>query len=226
MTWVKSSLIFSVLVLSLFLGDYLKPTLQPKDPKDRVNFEELIPKEFGEWRVIEGQLMVIADPEVEGVLNRIYSQTVSRTYVDAQGNRVMLSLAYGESQSDSMQIHKPEVCYPAQGFVVLENKKSYLNTGFNLVPVRKLTTTLGNRKEFVLYWILVGDQVVGGGLERKIQQLSYGLKGVIPAGLLFRVSLIGDDEVIAFSEQERFVLDLLNALDKKMVHHLVGKFSN
>lgn len=226
MTWIKSSFIFGALALALFLGDYLKPTLQPKNIEDRVDFEEIIPKSFADWKMVEDQLMVIADPEVDSVLNRIYSQTVSRTYVNSSGIRVMLSLAYGESQTDSLQVHKPEVCYPAQGFVVLKNKKSYLNLGKTIIPVRKLTTTLGNRKEFVLYWIRVGDKIVDGGLDRKLQQLSYGFQGIIPDGLLFRVSLIGDDELSAFSEQEKFVSELLHSMDKNMVYYVAGKLEH
>ena len=30
----------------------------------------------------------------------------------------MLMIAYGESQSDRLQLHHPEVCYTAQGFRV------------------------------------------------------------------------------------------------------------
>ncbi len=222
MSWLKSSLIFSALVLSLFLSDYLKPTLQPKDPENRVDFEELIPKEFGDWKMVEDQLMVIADPELEGKLAKIYSQNISRTYVNSKGNRVMLSLAYGDNQADSMQVHKPEVCYPAQGFAVLSNKKTYIDTGFNIIPARFLDTILGSRNEFVLYWILVGDKVVDGGLDRKLQQLSYGLKGIIPDGLLFRVSTIGTENTIEFSVQMDFILDLLQSLSSDNRGLIIG----
>ncbi len=222
MTWIKSSLIFSVLVLALFLSDYLKPVLQPKDPENHVNFEQLIPKEFGDWKVVEDQLMVIADPELEGKLAKIYSQNISRTYVNAQGQQVMLSLAYGEDQSDSMSVHKPEVCYPAQGFVVASNKKTYIDTGFNIIPARKLSTALGNRNEFVLYWILVGDKVVDGGLDRKLKQLSYGLQGIVPDGLVFRVSSIGMNSEEEFMLQKQFITSLLQVVNSTDRSHLVG----
>ncbi len=222
MSWYKSSFIFSVLVVSLFLGDYLKPTLQPKNPEDRVDFETLIPKEFGDWKIVEDQLMVLADPELEGKLAEIYSQNISRTYVDSKGNRIMLSLAYGDNQEDSMQVHKPEVCYPAQGFAVLSNKKTFIDTGFNMIPARVLNTVLGNRNEFVLYWILVGDKVVDGGLDRKLQQLSYGLKGIIPDGLLFRVSSIGKDFLQEQKVQKSFIVSLLQGLNESERKKLIG----
>jgi hypothetical protein len=38
--------------------------------------------------------------------------------VNAGGSRIMLSFAYGGDQHGSLLAHNPEVCYPAQGFVL------------------------------------------------------------------------------------------------------------
>mgnify|MGYP000496771242 CR=1 FL=1 len=55
---------------------------------------------------------------LQEMLARLYSQVVSRVYLDSTtGKTVMLSLAYGEEQNKQSQVHLPEVCYPAQGFV-------------------------------------------------------------------------------------------------------------
>mgnify|MGYP006871988586 CR=1 FL=1 len=39
--------------------------------------------------------VVLPAPDVQAALDRIYNQTVARTYVSAKGGSVMLSLAYG-----------------------------------------------------------------------------------------------------------------------------------
>ena len=36
-------------------------------------------------------------------LSRIYTETLSRTYVDLRGRQIMLSIAYGEDQRDGMK---------------------------------------------------------------------------------------------------------------------------
>ena len=39
----------------------------------------------------------------------------------------MLSIAYGKNQSDALQLHKPEICYPAQGFTLLAKQNTPLD---------------------------------------------------------------------------------------------------
>lgn len=57
-------------------------------------------------------------PELANNLDKLYSQTLTRTYINNDGYRIMLSVAYGENQlsSDVTQVHRPEFCYVAQGF--------------------------------------------------------------------------------------------------------------
>ena len=56
----------------------------------------------------------------------------------------MLSIAYGEDQRDSMQLHYPR-CYPAQGFDSI-NRKDLLTTQFGVLPIRRLETVLGAQR--------------------------------------------------------------------------------
>ena len=57
-------------------------------------------------------------PPPDGLEAEIYNQEVSRASCDKDGHVIMLMIAYGESQSDRLQLHHPEVCYTAQGFRV------------------------------------------------------------------------------------------------------------
>jgi EpsI family protein len=47
--------------------------------------------------------------------------------INPQGYRIMLSIAYGKNQSDALQLHKPEICYPAQGFTLLAKQNTPLD---------------------------------------------------------------------------------------------------
>lgn len=221
---IKPTLLFISLMVALFLGNYLKPSLKSISVEDMPNFSKIVPESFGEWVEVKDLPMVIADPEMEKTIDKIYNQTLNKTYKNADGKRIMLSIAYGVNQSDSMQAHKPEVCYPAQGFVVKGTKKSVINVSNMQIPVKLVDTEMGSlRNEFVLYWILVGDKATSGGVDRKIQQLSYGMRGEIPDGLLFRVSSIGDSADDEFKIQTSFIVDLIDNVSVENKSALIGK---
>ena len=85
---------------------------------DAFNIDAHVPRSFGEWAELSG-LQAIKPPP-DGLEAEIYNQEVARAYVDKDGHAVMLMIAYGESQSDRLQMHHPEVCYTAQGFRVTQ----------------------------------------------------------------------------------------------------------
>lgn len=223
MSYLKSTIVLISFLTALYLGHSLKPSLDSINLSNQPDFEKIIPMSFERWHVDSDIPMVLGDPELESKLNIIYSQNVSRTYVNENDQRIMLSVAYGSDQRDSMQVHKPEVCYPAQGFVVNSVSKGELNIGFKKIPATYLDTAMNSRREFVTYWILVGNQVVDGGMQRKLKQLEFGLRGVIPDGLLFRVSSIGLDGKKELLLQKKFIISLLRSVNKPERHKLIGQ---
>src|SRR5271154_3709944 len=84
---------------------------------DVFDIDKHLPTAFGDWKAVEG-LNVIAPAPADSLEREVYNQEASRGFVDPDGNIVMLMVAYGESQSDRLQLHHPEVCYTAQGFRV------------------------------------------------------------------------------------------------------------
>ena len=200
----------------------LKPTHKIADAGPKVDLELLVPKKFGDWIIDETITPLIANPEQEALINKIYSQTLTRTYVNPQGDRIMLSIAYGGEQSDSMAVHKPEVCYPAQGFQILKNTSGSFATGAGDIPVKRLVATQGQRIEPITYWTTVGDKVAVHGVKWKLQQLKYGLTGKIPDGLLFRISSIQADEAKAYQTQDVFTRDLLKAMPPSDRQRIIG----
>jgi EpsI family protein len=201
----------------------LKPTTRIADAAPRVDLEALIPKTFGDWKIDETITPLIANPEQEALLNKIYNQTLTRTYVNARHERVMLSIAYGGDQSDNMAVHKPEVCYPAQGFQIVRTAMGTFSTGQGVIPVKRLIATQGRRTEPITYWTTVGDTVAVHGLKWKLSQLKYGLTGKIPDGLLFRISSIQVDDEAAYRTQDAFSRALLGALTPEGKERLIGR---
>ena len=201
----------------------LKPTQKIADTGPKIDLEVLIPQQFGDWKMDETILPLIANPEQEALIKKIYRQTLSRTYINSSGDRIMLSIAYGGAQTDSMSVHKPEVCYPAQGFQIIKNAADTFSTGEGNIPVKRLVATQGQRIEPITYWTTVGDTVAGvSGLKWKLNVLKYGLTGKIPDGLLFRISSIQADDAKAYQTQDEFARDLLQAMSPSGRERLIG----
>lgn len=213
-----------VMLIASGLAVAMKPTHRIADQGPKIDLEAMIPKNFVDWRLDTTIVPVKVSPDVQAKLDKIYNQTLSRSYVNAQGERIMLSVAYGGDQSDSMQVHKPEVCYPAQGFQVVSMMLSSIATDFGELPVRRLVARLGTRNEPITYWIIVGDRVTTKGVELKLAQLRYGLTGKVPDGMLVRVSTIERDEARGYEIQDDFVRKLLATLRTEERTRLAGRF--
>lgn len=194
------------------LAKVLKPGIRMADQGARVLLETMLPKEFGGWRGVPASQAIVANPRSAETLNRIYTQTLSRTYVNPRGRQVMLSVAYGADQRDGMEVHYPEVCYPAQGFHLISADQGMLTTPFGSLRVKRLQTVQGQRREPITYWTMVGDHQTFGGTEKKLIEIRYALAGLIPDGLLFRVSSVAEDSAAAYREQDQFIAQLLAAM--------------
>jgi EpsI family protein len=227
---MNSSRRYALIVLGLSGGsvlgaEVLKPRTKLADQRpQRVDLETMVPKRFGDWIMDERALGGIVNPVAEETLKRIYSQILTRSYLNQMGQRVMVSVAYGDDQRKYLALHYPEVCYPAQGFSVKSNVTGQTEVAGQTLPLRRLETFMGpNRYEPVTYWTTMGDYTSFGGLPRRMIELRYGLQRVIPDGLLFRVSTIGQDSQAQFDLQERFIRDLLSAVGPEVRALLTGQ---
>ena len=200
----------------------LKPKEKLADHGEKVNLENMVPKQFGDWRLDTTVVPVQVSPDIQAKLNQIYNQTLARTYVGPGGKRIMLSVAYGGDQSDSTQMHRPEICYAAQGFQVSRVSRGLMALASNELPVVRLVAEQGVRVEPITYWMTVGDYAVRSTLEHKLAQLRYGLTGTVPDGLLVRVSSLGRNADTAYEDQRIFVSALMSALPPDDRRRLVG----
>ena len=214
-----------LMVTAAILSVVLKPRERMADELPPLKLAHAIPAEFGEWRIDPSIIPVSASPDVQARLDEIYSQTLARTYTNASGQRVMLSIAYGADQSgDGNQVHRPEFCYAAQGFQLTSNIIGNLITQYGTLPVRRLLAVQGNRNEPITYWVTVGDKATLPGLKRKLSQLAYGLSGKVPDGMLVRVSSIDANSDNAYRLQEKFIRDMLLGMRPQERARVAGKF--
>lgn len=198
---------------ALAMAHALRPSHRAAKELPPIALNQQVPEVIDEWSIDRGIVPVLPDPSLQAALDQIYGQVLARTYVDRRGERVMLSIAYGEDQgTDATAAHRPEFCYTAQGFSVRDIGESELSFGGRSLRVRRLIGSLQARNEPITYWVTLNQTAVLPGVSRKLEQLRLGLLGQIPDGMLVRISTIGRDEPAGFRTQERFLAALYDAL--------------
>lgn len=221
---IKIIVIALILLMYAALGYRFKPTERLSEQRGIPVLEAEIPKSFNGW-VIDPQTSVLTvSQEVAETLSTIYNNTLSRTYINAKGERMMLSIAYGADQSRTMQVHRPEVCYTSQGFNVLHLQKVSLTYGNRQLPAMHVLARQGERIEPITYWVAIGDYLVRGNVEQGVARLKYASKGIIPDGTLIRVSTLTPttDTRQAYVLEEQFIRDFLNAVPRKLQARFIG----
>lgn len=220
----KGLLIALLMIVAAGLAVIFKPQARLADDGPKVVLEQLIPRQFGDWSIDDSIIPIEPSPDTQAQLDRIYNQTLSRAYVDREGRSIMLSIAYGGDQSSkAMQVHRPEVCYAAQGFQIHETRKDQISTPHGILPVKRVLAIQGGRTEPITYWLTVGDKAAIPGLRQRLIQIAYGLNGKVPDGMLVRISSIDPEPAKAYAAQEVFVRDLLAALPDAARLRIAGR---
>jgi EpsI family protein len=216
--WVLAGLA----ALTTGAGLALKPAQSvKKDKATDFDLEKVVPRQFGTWKELPMPVQAV-NPQTQEILDRIYSQTLGRSYVNDSGYMIMLALSYGADQRGTMEAHMPEVCYPAQGFKVHSNQPGQLSTPQGSIAVKRLNTQMASRVEPLTYWFTIGSTNVQSRVDKRIAELRMSLTGQIPDGLLFRVSSIDEDTQRAWRMQEAFVNDLLRSVPAATRVRLAG----
>jgi EpsI family protein len=197
--------------------------------------ESRIPSEFGDWHALPdptAQISLVPENDRTAAVAATYDESLMRTYGDAQGHRVMVALAYGQNQRQEGKIHRPELCYVAQGFnldesIVHRIPSDAVSSGS--IAARRMIVHSRERAELVSYWIRIGDRFPENAVESRLQILGDGLAGHVPDGILFRVSQAVSDDLTpeqreqVFALQEQFMLELVKSLPAGNRRLLIGK---
>ncbi len=183
--------------------------------------EEALPAKMPGWEA--DTTSADLTPELAGGLAQtLYSEIVSRVYFNPAGTGVMLLAAYGKTQSDALQLHRPEVCYPAVGYTIESSAAETLDVGGGAaLPVRRLVATNQDRRENIVYWTRVGERLPQDGKQQREARFLNSFEGLVPDGVLIRCSALGESGP-AFKLLEGFVRDLLLATAPSERPALVG----
>ena len=220
-------IVLMFMIAASVMAANLRPQHKISEGRDRLVLEQAIPQQFNDWRVLDLTAQLV-NPELRAAVDKVYAQTLSRTYANSKGDIIMLSIAYGEDQSDSVGVHLPEGCYGGQGFNIDKVLRDKIATDSSTIPVTKVMAIKGNRIEPITYWLRTGDQLTYPGLDTKLARLQYGLTGRVPDGMLVRISsLIPSTEhsetEAAYQLQSRFAQDLIQAMPYTKRNTLIGQ---
>lgn len=150
--------------------------------------EEMVPKQLGPWAYAPSGGIVLPRDE-NGLSAQLYGQLLSRVYFSPDRLPVVLVIAYGETQNDQLQLHRPEVCYSAVGFEISATQRVDLALAPGVtMPARQLVARSEERVESIVYWTRIGDDLPTTGTEQRLAKLQQQLDGYIADGILVRMS--------------------------------------
>lgn len=198
---------------------------QPRRAEHRlagVKLGELIPHDVGPWRFVSRDGIVIARAD-EAQPSDGYDQVLSRTYAAPDLPAIMLLIAYGSTQGGSLQLHRPETCYPAQGFRLSGFSEPDLALGGpRPVAARRFTATRDERIERLMYWSRIANRFPRNTAGEYAAILGSVLRGVIPEGVLVRVSTIGSDIAESDAGLAQFTRAMTDSLEPAGRRILLG----
>ncbi len=184
---------------------------------------EILPAKLEGWTSRDVSDLV-APETPDSLAARLYGETVGRIYhQESTGDQVIMLMAHGDVESNELQLHRPEVCYPAFGFAIQENTPLSLNFPRGVtVPCRRLLATSNDRDETILYWTRLGEAFPTTVGEQRVERLRTAMHRFIPDGLLARFSVIGSDKTASLAIMERFVPNLVMHVAAKERRALIG----
>jgi len=184
--------------------------------------ERFVPQTLGPWTAVPtGNVVLPAKGELS---DKTYNDVLVRVYRNAAGEGVALLLAYGSLQARDMQLHRPELCYPAAGFVIKSDETVSVRVP-NEPPItaRLLDTASQTRPEQVLYWTRIGEDFPTTQMAQRWSVVRQNLRGQVPDGILVRTSTVAPDAKTALPLLRGFVADLVDNAPVATRRLLVGQ---
>jgi EpsI family protein len=154
--------------------------------------EGMIPPRIGQWSFETKSGLVL--PPDDPLSKSLYSDVLTRVYVSEDRPPVMLLIAYSNTQNGMLQVHRPEVCYPAGGYSLSKTQTKLLDISPGIhIPARFFSAESAWRTEQVMYWTRIGDESPTSWVDQRTAVVRANLKRIIPDGILVRISTVLPD---------------------------------
>lgn len=182
--------------------------------------EDVVPTQLGPWSFASKSGLVI--PPQDELSAQLYSQLLTRVYAAPDLPPMMLLVAQGASQTGVLQVHRPEVCYPAGGYQLSPSVPVAIPVVGDRIVATGFTATADTRIEQLLYWTRIGRDRPRTWAEQRISVARANLRGELPDAVLVRVSTLSPDPRTSFAHLQQFVSAFVGALTPATRAFIVG----
>jgi EpsI family protein len=205
------------MVIAALLAVALAPRTVVEQPPAELG--AAVPTEFSNWRAANSTLQQVGlfatDENGRNPMQTVYDDSFLRSYESNDGTQMMVAVAYDRVQREEDRVHRPEICYIAQGFHILSDEPVTFHldaAGNREIEGRRMLAQKSGRLEAVSYWIRIGNSFTQNPWRSRAYVLAEGLTGKLHDGILVRVSQVIEspaDATRAFATQERFLDSML-----------------
>ena len=120
---------------------------------------------------------------------------------------VSLYIGYYLTSKKVGAAHSPLVCFPGQGWYLSDSENKTLKIGEEKINLKKMTASIGPRKELLIYWFQAFDRTSPGTFGQKLNTLWSKFKNGREDNAFVRVTVpmdgISSEE--AYSTGENFI---------------------
>ena len=198
------------------------------EPRRRVSLlgnrtlASIVPSRFGPYAARDVSDLIA--PREDSLAAALYGQTVGRVYSSSQGGpEIMMLLAYGDTQDDKLQLHRPEVCYPFFGYAISQNRPMEIELASGVtIPGRTMIARAPDREETILYWSRLGEYLPESHLQQQEDRLATAFRGDIADGVLARFSVADADPAVSVSAMGNLIAALIQAMSPNSRDVLIG----
>lgn len=187
---------------------------QPDEPLRMMQgskIDPLFPKRVADWTFETSDGLIL--PSSDELSDRFYSNLITRYYTSPTQLPVMLLVAYSDTQDGMIQVHRPEVCYPAAGYNLVRQQIIPLDAGRGVtLPTHFISTESASRVEQLIYWTRIGHDFPTRWWEQHWAVAKENLKGRVPDGILIRISTSAPDDQTAQITLRRFLTPLIRQM--------------
>lgn len=183
--------------------------------------EDIIPEQVGPWSFLSKSGLVV--PPSDQLSEKLYAQMLTRVYTATDDRPpMMLLIAQSPGQDGVLQVHRPEYCYPAGGYQLVDSRVHEIefNEGLAL-PTRAFTAISPDRTEQLLYWTRIGSALPTSWADQRLAVAKANLRGEIPDAVMVRVSAISTDPA-ALNQIDEFTRAMVAAMKPKDRPILLG----
>jgi len=218
----RRNLLIGGAMLAVAGVSYARQPTAPPPLLGKTKLDTLMPDQIGRWIYQTKSGLVL--PPRDQLSERIYDDLVTRVYAAPDGTGVMLLIAYSGQQDGMLQVHRPEVCYPASGYDITRTREHPIRlSGGMELESRFIVAESRARTEQLIYWTRIGPSFPTRWIAQRWAVVEENMKGIIPDGVLVRISTIAPDDASALAILDDFAKELVRVAPAKVRQALIGR---